>query len=55
VLAINGERVETSRALVRNIAAIPPGQTVRLSVLREGRPSEIPVQVGRRPVAQPQG
>ncbi len=54
VTAINGERVETSRALVRNIAAIPPGQTVRLSVLRDGRPQEIPVQIGRRP-NQPQG
>ena len=53
VVAINGERVETSRALVRNIAAIAPGQTVLLSVLRDGRPSEIPVQVGRRPAAQP--
>jgi serine protease Do len=55
VIAINGERVETSRALVRNIAAVPPGQTVRLSVLRDGRPNEIPVQVGRRPPTQPQG
>ena len=55
VVAINGVRVETSRALVRNIAATPPGQTVRLSVLRDGRPSEIPVQVGRRPPTQPQG
>jgi serine protease Do len=54
VVAINGDRVETSRALVRNIAAIPPGQTVRLSILRDGRPTEIPVQVGRRP-ATPQG
>jgi serine protease Do len=53
VTAINGERVETSRALVRTIAAVPPGQTVRLTVLREGRPSEIPVQVGRRPPQQP--
>lgn len=55
VLAINGERVETSRALVRNIAAVPPGQTVRLSILRDGRPSEIPVQVGRRPATQQAG
>ena len=52
VTAINGERVESSRALVRNIAAVPPGQTVRLSILREGRPNEIPVQVGRRPPVQ---
>jgi len=52
VTAINGDRVESSRALVRNIAAVPPGQTVRLSILREGRPNEIPVQVGRRPPVQ---
>ena len=54
VVAINGERVENSRALVRAIAAVPPGQTVRLSILRDGRPTELPVQVGRRP-ANPQG
>ncbi|WP_372620464.1 S1C family serine protease [Falsiroseomonas sp.] len=54
VTAIDGERIGTSRALVRNIAAVPPGRTVRLSVLRDGRTSEIPVQVGRRP-SQPQG
>lgn len=54
VLSINGDRVDTSRALVRTIAAVPPGQTVRLSILREGRPTELPVQVGRRPT-QPQG
>jgi serine protease Do len=54
VLSINGDRVDTSRALVRTIAAVPPGQTVRLSILREGRPTDVPVQVGRRP-AQPQG
>jgi serine protease Do len=49
VVAINGDRVETSRALVRSVAAVPPGQTLRLTVLREGREREMPVQVGRRP------
>ena len=49
VVAINGDRVETSRALVRTVAAVPPGQTVRLTVLRDGRERELPVQVGRRP------
>ncbi len=49
VLAVNGERVESSRALVRNVAMVPPGQTVRLTLQREGRPQEISVQVGRRP------
>ncbi|MGK7866397.1 trypsin-like peptidase domain-containing protein [Falsiroseomonas sp. E2-1-a20] len=51
VVAINGEAVATSRALVRGIAAVTPGQTVRLSILRNGRPTDVPVQVGRRPTA----
>ena len=49
VVAINGDRVETSRALVRTVAAVAPGQTVRLTVLRDGHERELPVQVGRRP------
>jgi serine protease Do len=51
VVALDGQRIETSRALVRNVAALPPGQTVQISILRDGRPSEVPVQVGRRPQA----
>ncbi|MFC7475310.1 S1C family serine protease [Dankookia sp. GCM10030260] len=51
VVAINGDRVETSRGLVRTVAAVPPGQTLRLTVVREGRERELPVQVGRRPSA----
>jgi serine protease Do len=49
VLALNGERTETSRALVRGVAAIAPGQNVRLMVRRDGREQEISVAVGRRP------
>ena len=49
VLAINGERIETSRSLIRNIAAVAPGQSVRLTVLRDGRTQEVALQVGRRP------
>jgi serine protease Do len=49
VTGVNGERIESSRVLVRNVAAVPPGQTVRLNVLREGREREVAVQVGRRP------
>jgi serine protease Do len=49
VTAINGERVESSRGLVRAIAAIAPGQPVRLTIQRDGRTSEVSLQVGRRP------
>ncbi len=55
VVAMNGEPISTSRALVRNVAALPPGQTMRLTVLREGRERELPVQVGRRPATPGQG
>ena len=49
VLAINGERTETSRTLIRSVAAVTPGQSVRLTVLRDGRTQELTLQVGRRP------
>jgi serine protease Do len=49
VTGINGETIETSRTLVRNIAAMPPGQMVRLSVLRDRRQLELNLRVGRRP------
>jgi serine protease Do len=49
VTALNGERVETSRALIRTVAGVAPGQSIRLSLLRDGRSQDINVQVGRRP------
>ncbi|MBW6400570.1 trypsin-like peptidase domain-containing protein [Roseomonas sp. HJA6] len=49
VTALNGEAVATSRALVRGVAVLPPGETVRLTLLRGGRQQEIAVQIGRRP------
>lgn len=53
VVSLNGERVESSRQLVRGVALRPPGDTVRLGVVRGGRqPTEVSVTIGRRP---PQG
>jgi serine protease Do len=49
VLRLDGQPVEGSRALVRGIAALPPGRQARLSVRRDGRIQEVQVQVGRRP------
>jgi serine protease Do len=49
VLGLDGEPVTGSRALVRGVAALPPGRQARLSVLRDGRVQSIPVQIGRRP------
>jgi serine protease Do len=55
VLAINGERVDSSRIMVRAVAAVAPGQTVRVTLLRDGRPQEIAVQLGRRPATAATG
>jgi serine protease Do len=46
---MNGETIDTSRALVRAVAAAPPGQSVRLRIRRQARELDIPVTVGLRP------
>lgn len=49
VMSFNGERVETSNGLVRSVAAIRPGQSARISFIRQGRSRDVAVEVGRRP------
>ena len=49
ILAVNGQAVETSRGMIRAVAATAPGGSVSLSVRRQGRDIEVPVTVGRRP------
>ncbi len=51
VTAVDGEKVDTARGLIRAVAAVPPGNSVRLSVRRQGRVTEMTVTVGRRPDA----
>lgn len=52
VLAVNGERIESSRGLIRAVAGVTPGNSVRVTVRRQGHEFEIPVTVGRRPTDQ---
>ena len=52
IVGINGDVVETSRALIRIVAATPPGETVRLAVRRAGQAVNLSVAVGRRPTTQ---
>ena len=49
VTAIDGQRIETSRGLVRAIAARSPGEAVRLSLQREGSARDVTIRVGLRP------
>jgi serine protease Do len=49
ILAVNGEHIESSRGLIRTIAAVVPGKDVSLSIRRQGREMDISVTIGRRP------
>lgn len=49
VTAVNGQRVDTARNLIRAVAAVQPGNTARLTVRRANHEMEVPVTVGRRP------
>ena len=49
ILEVNGEAIDSSRAVIRAVAAAPPGGSVRLRVRRQARELDIPVTVGRRP------
>ena len=48
VLAVNGDRVDSARGLIRAVAAVQPGSAVRLSVRRGAQSLDLPVTVGRR-------
>jgi serine protease Do len=49
IVAVNGQPTETARALIKTVAATPPGQSVQLLLLRQGKSLELAVTVGRRP------
>ncbi|MBC7801573.1 MAG: trypsin-like peptidase domain-containing protein [Gemmatimonadaceae bacterium] len=48
VTAVNGERVDSARGLIKAVAAAQPGSAVRLSVRRGAQSIDLPVTVGRR-------
>jgi serine protease Do len=50
IVTVNRERVESSRGLIRAIAAATPGSNVNLTIRRQGREIDVSVAVGRRPV-----
>jgi serine protease Do len=54
VTSINGERVESTRELVRAVSAVNPGAVARLRVRRGNQTVEVAVVVGKRPPEQPQ-
>jgi len=49
IVSVNGRGVDSSRAVIKTVALIPPGNAVRLSLRRGGRDMDVSVTVGRRP------
>jgi serine protease Do len=49
VVSMNGKPVDSSGALTRGVATIPPGEKVALSILRKGSEKKVTMQVARRP------
>ena len=49
IVAVDGQPVSSSNALTRIVALKPPGTTVVLTVLRDGKKEEVKVTLGTRP------
>jgi serine protease Do len=49
VVALEGKPLSGTEALIREVGRHAPGETLRLSVVREGAPVDIKVQLGERP------
>lgn len=47
IVAVDGRRVKNVDELLTEIESHAPGETVRLTVVRDGRPKEIPVKLGQ--------
>lgn len=49
VTAVDGERIRDARELSRRIAGVKPGETVKVTVWRDGAERSIAIEVGRQP------
>ena len=49
VTAVNGEKVDTARDMIRRVAGQSPGATVTLTLRRQGRAQDLPITIARRP------
>ena len=48
IVAVDGKRVSDSFAVLQLVASLKPGSKTELTLLREGKPVELPVDVGKR-------
>lgn len=55
VVGIEDQPVKTSTDVAEIIQGFQPGQTVTLKIFRDGKPKDVKVKLGRRPVTAPRG
>ncbi|MFN0315139.1 MAG: Do family serine endopeptidase [Burkholderiales bacterium] len=53
LLAVDGKPLPDSSVMLNVIAAVAPGKTTSVKLLRQGKPMELKVLVGKRPAPQP--
>lgn len=54
IVAVDGTSIGTPRELQRVIATTPVGKTVRITLLREGKETEVEVRIGLFPETEPE-
>jgi len=52
IVEVNGEKVEDSNGLLRKIAAIRPGESAELTIMRKGEDMTVSVKLGQRDAAK---
>ncbi len=55
LLAVDGKSLSDSSVMLNVIAAVPPGKAASVKLLRQGKPVELKVLVGKRPAPQLRG
>ena len=49
LVSVAGKPVKDAQAMLELIAALPPGEKARFGLMREGKPLELEITIGRRP------
>lgn len=55
VVALNGKPVSDNNQLTRDVGVVPPGQTIKVDVLRDGKQRSLEVKLAARPDEKDQG
>jgi serine protease Do len=53
IVELNGTKIREVPDLQRRVAAVSPGQTVAVGVVREGKPQRLSVRIGEMPAEEP--